>query len=145
MEEGVAAVFGPQRRISTSLVASIANSTGLPHLMTRWRLDELHPSTGLNLHPHHSVLGRAHTDLIRHFNWTSFALLYDDAESLIRASDLLDGVNELRADVYKVNASNVAASLAEVKASGTSEIIVNFNLNDNYIMKVMDKVKERNK
>ncbi|OQV23175.1 Glutamate receptor ionotropic, kainate 2 [Hypsibius exemplaris] len=123
-EEGIAAIFGPQRRLSSSLMASIANSTAIPHLMTRWRIKEDHPNTGVNLHPHHTVLGRAHTALIRHFNWTSFALLYDDAESLIRASDLLDGMNELRPDVFKINPTNVTTTLADVKASGVSFIVL---------------------
>ena len=81
VEEGVLAIFGPQRRLCTRFVSSIANETQIPHLTTRWSVTSQESGISVNLHPNHHITGRALADLVGYFNWSTFALIYDDAES----------------------------------------------------------------
>lgn len=82
LKEEIVAFFGPQRRVSTMLMSAIANTSAIPHFATRWDMKEreLEDMT-VNVHPDHVSTARALTDLVRYLNWTSFAVIYDDAES----------------------------------------------------------------
>ncbi|GAU93646.1 hypothetical protein RvY_05553 [Ramazzottius varieornatus] len=123
-EEGTAAVFGSQREVSTAFVASLANVTNLPYLISRWKTSTKDSSMEINLHPDHQATSRALFDLIRYFNWTSFALIYDDAGSLARASTLLDGTNKLKPDIFKLDRSDIESTLRDVQSTGTSFIVI---------------------
>ncbi|XP_055338016.1 glutamate receptor ionotropic, kainate 2-like isoform X2 [Paramacrobiotus metropolitanus] len=125
LREKIAAIFGPQRRLSTALVQSISNSTSVPHFSVRYSPSEnLNSKMTINMYPDHWTVSKALVDLIGYFNWTTFALVYDDAESLIRASGILNGMYDLKPKLYKLNASNISATLMDVKASGISFFVL---------------------
>ena len=89
---GVAAVFGPHQRLLSSHVDSIASALEVPHLVTRRAVALRLPSTSVdlfltqlfavNLHPAAADLGTAYLDVLRHFNWSRFGVVYSDENGL---------------------------------------------------------------
>ncbi|GAB6022610.1 hypothetical protein CHUAL_006707 [Chamberlinius hualienensis] len=84
METGVAAIFGPQSSESATHVQSICDALEVPHIESRWDFR----SHGVNLYPHPPTLSKAYEDLIRMFEWTSFAIIYEDHDGLVRLKNL---------------------------------------------------------
>ncbi len=81
MQEGVAAVFGPQSVETSAHVQSTCDVLHMPHMETRWDFKFDPPSNhSINLFPHPIALGNAFRDLIKLKNWKSFAILYEENE-----------------------------------------------------------------
>ena len=80
-QEGVAAVFGPQSVETSAHVQSACDVLHMPHMEMRWDFRFDPPSNhSVNLYPHPIVLGNAFKDLVKHKNWKSFAILYEENE-----------------------------------------------------------------
>ncbi|XP_014479803.1 PREDICTED: glutamate receptor ionotropic, kainate 2-like isoform X2 [Dinoponera quadriceps] len=88
---GVVGIFGPQDKVISEHVQSMCDSMDIPHISVRQ--DTAEPSQprgiGLNLYPHVSILARLYDQLVTEFKWKSFAILYEDTDSLIRLRLLL--------------------------------------------------------
>ena len=83
-QEGVAAVFGPQSVETSAHVQSACDVLHMPHMETRWDFRFDPPSNhSVNLYPHPIVLGNAFRDLVKHKNWKSFAILYEENEGKV--------------------------------------------------------------
>lgn len=74
------------------IVDSICNTFQIPHIMAHWTYDPIgyHYSSGrkrkrrdlsVNVYPDSDVLSAALADLIRDYDWTSYTILYDTADS----------------------------------------------------------------
>ncbi len=81
---GLVALFGPQTAENAGHVQSMAETLHIPHVETRWDYSFQERAFSINMHPHPSVVGKALSDLIREMDWTSFIIIYEDEESLIR-------------------------------------------------------------
>ena len=79
---GVAAIFGPRSASIASYINSMCNTLEVPHVEAR--LDASRPAGGsqhvfsLNVYPPAAQLGRVYLDLLRHFGWTKFCVVYGE-------------------------------------------------------------------
>jgi len=81
---GVAAIFGPRSPSIASYINSMCNTLEVPHVEAR--LDARSAGGGgggggghvfsLNVYPQSSQLGRVYLDLLQHFGWTKFCVVY---------------------------------------------------------------------
>ncbi|XP_011633104.1 glutamate receptor ionotropic, kainate 2-like, partial [Pogonomyrmex barbatus] len=88
---GIAGIFGPQQKEVDETVQSICNTLEVPHISVRQDSSQFFEPRGLrlNLFPHVSVLSRVYDQLVTEFKWKSFAILYENSDSLIRMQLLL--------------------------------------------------------
>lgn len=92
--EGLVAIFGPESPTTTSMVQSICSNLEIPHIQTNWRpssssLQTPNPSTILNMHPDPDSLALGLATLLRHMEWSSYAILYQRKEGLMRLQEVL--------------------------------------------------------
>ena len=76
---GVAAIFGPRSPALAGHINSMCNSLEIPHLESRMepRLDQSNLFS-VNLFPETSQLSRAYLELLKHFKWDKFCVMYGD-------------------------------------------------------------------
>lgn len=89
LEEGVAAVFGPQSGEASAAVRSACAVLDVPHMETRWDYRVRPDNHSVNLFPHPAALGKAYLDFIKHKDWRTFAILYEENDALIRLQEIL--------------------------------------------------------
>lgn len=89
LEEGVAAVFGPQSGEASAAVRSACAVLDVPHMETRWDYRARADNHSVNLFPHPAALGKAYLDFIKHKDWRTFAVLYEESDALIRLQEIL--------------------------------------------------------
>lgn len=90
--EGIGAIFGPSSPYTSSIVGSIAGVLEIPHIVTHWQpylLNEKYHSMTVNMYPDSEVLAAALCDLVDDYDWTTFTIIYDDDDSLIRLKDVI--------------------------------------------------------
>ncbi|GJQ74578.1 hypothetical protein Trydic_g21439 [Trypoxylus dichotomus] len=92
IEKGVYGIVGPTSVETNLIVQSVSEMFELPQLQTFWNpaLDESNNNTQvLNLYPEPRMLGKAWATLIKEMHWKSYAVIYEDDESLIRIQEVL--------------------------------------------------------
>lgn len=82
VRDGIAAVFGPMSAISAAHVQSICDALEIPHIETRWDFREIPDFYAINLYPHYKTLAKAYMDIISHWQWSSFTILYQSNEGM---------------------------------------------------------------
>lgn len=109
LRNGVAAVLGPSSATTSSHIQSICDALEIPHVETQCHSRLHRAQYAINLHPHPSSLSKvigellfiylyplltflvlkAYFDIVRGWNWTHFAILYEDEDALGRLQHLL--------------------------------------------------------
>lgn len=88
LSTGVAGIFGPSSLENSDAVRSLCDLKEIPQI-------DVHPDpqpmkgTNLNVYPSPAMLGRAYVEILKAWNWKTFAVLYEDDESLLRISEIL--------------------------------------------------------
>lgn len=99
LSSGIAAVFGPQSDLTSMHVQSMCDDLEVPHVLTRWEYRLQRDDISVNLYPQYSVLNSAFFQLVEHWHWKKFFLLYEENEGIIRLQDFLKKAEELEWDV----------------------------------------------
>lgn len=87
---GLVAVFGPTTTKTTSMVESVTSNFEIPHVQVNWSPKQSYTkSTVLNLYPDPVLLSQGLAVLVRHMEWKSYAILYQNSEALIRLQEVL--------------------------------------------------------
>ncbi|XP_069132310.1 glutamate receptor ionotropic, kainate 2-like isoform X2 [Argopecten irradians] len=86
VKTGIAAMFGPVSSISSGHVQSICNSLSIPHIQAHWDSQEYY---SISVYPDYLTLSRAYRELIEYWGWTSFTVLYEDNDGLVRLQEVL--------------------------------------------------------
>ncbi|XP_050427758.1 glutamate receptor ionotropic, kainate 2-like [Adelges cooleyi] len=90
LEDGVGAVFGTAGYESSAITQSICDSVEIPRIEFRWETSpKQRPNYYMNLYPEPTVLSRGYTAIVRDMDWTSFTLLYQRDEGLLRLQHLI--------------------------------------------------------
>ncbi|XP_029035815.1 glutamate receptor ionotropic, kainate 2-like isoform X2 [Osmia bicornis bicornis] len=89
LDTKVAAIFGPQNKFTSEHVQSICDTVEMPHIYGRWEASQAR-GKGINLFPHAETLSIVFDKMITDFEWKTFAILYESADSLIRIHRLLE-------------------------------------------------------
>ncbi|XP_076358702.1 glutamate receptor ionotropic, kainate 2-like [Tachypleus tridentatus] len=89
LEKGVAAIFGPQSEESSSTVQSFCDAMHVPHIEIRWDFRTHGDNHSVNLFPFTTSLSKAYYEYVKHKNWKSFAIVYEENEALVRLQELL--------------------------------------------------------
>ncbi|KAK8767268.1 hypothetical protein V5799_005943 [Amblyomma americanum] len=108
LQRGVGAVFGPMSSVSSEHVSDVCNSLNVPHLETRWDPAQEQYDDSLNLFPDPAVLAEAYVALMRHWQWRSVAILYEEEEEVAEMKGLLEELREadIDADHYARNSTD---------------------------------------
>ncbi|XP_014297240.1 glutamate receptor ionotropic, kainate 2 isoform X2 [Microplitis demolitor] len=86
--QGIAALFGPHDKVSSTHVQSMCDTMDLPNIVARWDSD-LVRMKAINFYPHSETLSLIYLYMVTEFKWEKFTILYDSTEGLIRMSNLL--------------------------------------------------------
>ena len=91
LRNGVVAIFGPQDSISSMQVRSICENFEIPHIETRLDYERDRTDLSINFYPHPFQLSKVYMDLIKAWDWKSFAIIYENN----------DGMNEVHELVFR--------------------------------------------
>lgn len=86
---GIGGIFGPQSTETSIVVNSICSVMDIPHLETLWDISSLPVASTVNLFPETALLGKALLEVIEDMDWTSYTIIYEDDDALIRFQELL--------------------------------------------------------
>ncbi|XP_011872397.1 PREDICTED: glutamate receptor ionotropic, kainate 2-like isoform X2 [Vollenhovia emeryi] len=126
ISNGVAGIFGPQDKSTASYVQSMCDTLDIPHITARW---DSEPQRGnvINLYPHPDALSMVFQNLLEEYKWNEYAILYDNADSLMRMNRLLKlpNMNTIFAMVFHLGSGpNFRQAMKEVKMSGYRNLII---------------------
>ncbi|XP_050533361.1 glutamate receptor ionotropic, kainate 2-like [Daktulosphaira vitifoliae] len=123
---GVVGVFGPSSGDTAPIVQSICDYKEIPHIQTRWDINQKRGSCQINLYPHPSTLVKALTDLIVALGWESFTIIYENNDSLMHITDILKSPPSNHPIRIRQLSSggNYRSELREVKDSGETKILL---------------------
>ncbi|XP_011872400.1 PREDICTED: glutamate receptor ionotropic, kainate 2-like isoform X2 [Vollenhovia emeryi] len=129
LDLGIVGIFGPQEKVIAEHVQSICDTIEMPHVSVRQDLDQLSYPRGLslNLYPHINSLSRLYDQLVTEFKWKSFAILYENADSLVRMRILLKRWDEHSNSVLMYHLGygpNYRRGMQEIKASQIENVII---------------------
>jgi len=83
LRNGVVAIFGPLSLGPTSThTQSICDALEIPHVETRWDFQLHRDDLSINLYPKTAVLAKAYVDLVKAWNWQTFAIAYENNEGI---------------------------------------------------------------
>lgn len=138
LEEGVAAVFGPLSSSSAAHVQSMCYALEVPHLQARWDSRDIKDIDyfSINLYPHYLTLSRVFLDLVVHWNWKRFTILYEDNDGLIRLQEVLNAASKYEFEIsvrkLQLRDGKYISQLKEIKEQGENRLIVDCNNNTIY-------------
>lgn len=89
LQNGVAAIFGPQSELTSMHVQSICDDLEVPHINSRWEYRLSRDQLSVNLYPHPSVLNKAFLRLLEIWGWKEFFLVYEEDDATVRMKDFL--------------------------------------------------------
>ncbi|XP_053396125.1 glutamate receptor ionotropic, kainate 2-like isoform X3 [Mercenaria mercenaria] len=143
---GIAAVFGPVSEISRAHVQSLCNAFEIPHIQAVWDSRVPREYFSISVYPDHEVLGRSFADLIKHWEWKSFTVIYEDGESLVRLQKLLETA---RGEEYKmtirmleVHQNTFTSMLKELKEKQEYRIVIDCHVSK--IRQILDEADSLN-
>ncbi|XP_054153108.1 glutamate receptor ionotropic, kainate 2-like [Oppia nitens] len=90
LRNGVVAIFGPQNSIPSMHVQSICETFEIPHIETRLDYESHRTDLSINLYPHPSLLSRVYMDIIKQWEWQSFAIVYDRNDGIIHFKEFFE-------------------------------------------------------
>ncbi|XP_053604449.1 glutamate receptor ionotropic, kainate 2-like isoform X2 [Plodia interpunctella] len=128
---GVVAIFGPTDATSAAGVAARARTAKIPHIQAVWRpppARSLQPpsSPSINLYPEAVALSKAVAIFIKDSDWSTYTLLYDDDQGLIRFQEILKHADpEHKWLVKKLTPGEDNRSLLKtLKATGETRVVL---------------------
>lgn len=127
---GVVAILGPMVGAASQHVQAICDSLEVPHIEIKPDLMLRKPDLAINLYPSYDVLARAYIDLIQAWNWTSFAVVYESSEAMIRLQDIFKELSGLYAKKWTIKLfqlypnSQYRDLFWNVKKSGENNIVL---------------------
>ncbi|XP_011691569.1 PREDICTED: glutamate receptor ionotropic, kainate 2-like, partial [Wasmannia auropunctata] len=129
LDLGIVGVFGPQEKVVAEHVQSLCDAIEVPYISVRQDFDQLSRprGLGLNLYPHVNSLARVYNQLVIEFKWKSFAILYENADSLVRMRLLLKRWDSHgnSAFVYHLGyGPSYRPAMQEIKESNIENIII---------------------
>lgn len=90
LNKGVVALLGTTKAGQASQhVQAICDALEIPYIDTQPNLMLSRSDLAINMYPSFDLLARAYIDLITAWNWTSFAIVYEDSDAMIRLQDVL--------------------------------------------------------
>ncbi|XP_023230150.1 glutamate receptor ionotropic, kainate 1-like [Centruroides sculpturatus] len=89
LNQGMAAIFGPQSSESSSAIQSTCSVLEVPHIQYRWDYRSPRNNQTVNLYPHPDAIGVAYRDFILEKNWKTLAILYEDSDGNLSSFFLL--------------------------------------------------------
>ncbi|RLU25956.1 hypothetical protein DMN91_002119 [Ooceraea biroi] len=139
LNDEVVGIFGPQEKVISEHVQSICDTMEVPHISVRQDSSASPQPRGLtlNLYPHVSSLSQVYDQLVTEFKWKSFAILYEDTDSLIRMHLLLkrwDAQGNFIFVYHLGYGPNYRQAMQEIKKSEIENLIIDCSY------KILDKV-----
>lgn len=136
---GVVGILGPMSGSASHHVQAICDSLEVPNIEIKPDLTLRRIDLAINLYPNYDVLARAYIDLIHAWNWTSFAVVYESSEAMIRLQDIFKELSGLYSKKWTIKLFQVTPNTPyrdifwEVKKSGVNNIILDISRENIFI------------
>lgn len=96
---GVAAIFGPQNKLTSEHVQSFCDTVEIPHIYGKWEPMQAR-GKGINLFPHAETLSMIFDQIINDFQWKIWAILYEGTDSVIRTQRMFQRPEAKRQTIF---------------------------------------------
>lgn len=90
MSGGLAGIFGPSSASTAPQVQAVCDTMEVPHIQTLFNPYLNRETCSINLHPHHTTFAEILVRLVDVYEWKDFTILYEDDDSLVRVTRLLE-------------------------------------------------------
>ncbi|XP_050501476.1 glutamate receptor ionotropic, kainate 1-like isoform X3 [Diabrotica virgifera virgifera] len=137
LEDGVVAIFGPKTFENIEVVQSICDYKEIPHIVTRWNYWSQRGQIMVNMYPYPHQLSKAYYEIVSSKDWKTFTVLYEDNESLLRISSLIEHAQDigiaiqiLQLDQY--NSGNYRETMKTLKLTGQQYFIIDCHIDNLY-------------
>lgn len=122
---GVVAIFGPSNGKSIQHVQSICDTLEIPHIEMHADFAPKRQDLTVNLYPPAQLLTAAYIELFNAWNWTSFAIVYEDSDSMIRLQSLFRESSGTWTSKWSIRLFQYSPTLSSlsVKKNAASSII----------------------
>ncbi|XP_050390802.1 glutamate receptor ionotropic, kainate 2 [Patella vulgata] len=128
VHQGVAAIFGPISSLSAAHVQSMCNAFEIPHLQWHWDPRDSRDYYSISLYPNYLTLSGAYKDVVKHWGWDEFTVLYEDNDGLTRLQEVLKAPegNTAKLTVRKLHTINndYVNLFKDLKERGAFRIII---------------------
>lgn len=138
LNDGVVAILGPMSGSASQHVQAICDSLEVPHIEIQPDLGLRRIDLAINLYPPYTVLTKAYIDLIQSWNWTSFAVVYETSEAMIRLQDIFKELNGIWAKKWSIRLFQLKENTKYrdlfwvVKKSGEQNIVLDVKIEHMY-------------
>ncbi|KAF5301502.1 hypothetical protein FQR65_LT08805 [Abscondita terminalis] len=93
LEEGLVGIVGPTSSFVSPYIQSMCDSKDIPLIEIHWDPGQRKNDFLVNIHPAPSELSKSFVDILRSWEWGSFTIIYENDDSLIKISSLLEIYN----------------------------------------------------
>lgn len=133
LAKGVVGIFGAVSSENSNGVQSVCDTKEIPHIETRFKVDQIRGGCQINLFPYAPVLSRVFVDIVQAWNWASFTILYETNEGLSRIGELLKiydhhGYTIVVRQLDKFRSGNYRPVLKEVWRSGETHFVLDCSI-----------------
>ncbi|XP_050307213.1 glutamate receptor ionotropic, kainate 2-like [Anthonomus grandis grandis] len=90
LENGLTAIIGHTKGKTDNLLKSTSSFLGIPYINTQWIPREFTDiPNSFSVYPDTSMLALAYGAIVKSLSWSTFAIVYENEESLIRLQDVI--------------------------------------------------------
>nr|XP_022912678.1 glutamate receptor ionotropic, kainate 2-like [Onthophagus taurus] len=141
--ENLVGIFGPTSPAVAPIVTSICNNLEIPNVQIHWSSSQPQETTSINVHPDAKLFSIGLATVVKNLNWNSFAILFQDYESLIRLQYVMALQKDLKERILirqiELNADN-RALIKDLKNRGYVHFIIDCDLE--HVIPLLKDVKE---
>ncbi|XP_048512589.1 glutamate receptor ionotropic, kainate 2-like [Athalia rosae] len=126
-DSGVAALFGPQNKITARHVQTMCDTLEIPHIAARLDVQQSRGNGLVNMYPYSQTLSMVYLRLAEDYDWKTYTILYENNEGLIRMHLLLKKWDRRGSTVtvrQLPEGPNYRPVLRTIKSSGDFNIIL---------------------
>ncbi|XP_055345947.1 glutamate receptor ionotropic, kainate 3-like isoform X2 [Paramacrobiotus metropolitanus] len=124
-ETGVVAVISAPGSFSHEYAHSICDTLDIPFIGIRRTEVTYKDAVAINTYPYEMALSKPYTDIIRFWGWSSFTILYEHPDGLLKFRDMLNYVSfRFTITSRQLIGSDYRSVLRELRNSGENRIIL---------------------
>lgn len=131
--------------ISTGIVSAISKQLKIPHFTANWLPIDVDYFNGTdsftrNMFPNANLFGNALYDIVKSFQWRTFAVIYDSSENLLRLQNAfsmtmdVNTFNKPKITFYKVpdDSNDYKPMLKSISKLGINQVLIDCSLKNTY-------------
>ncbi|KAB0792649.1 hypothetical protein PPYR_14608 [Photinus pyralis] len=143
---GVIAIFGYESARTSPMSRSVCKKLEIPYIETKWKSTKYPPLIALNFYPAADLLAEGFATILRHMNWKSYAIVYQNEKDLVtlqgilKIPDVSDYPVIIKQLEHDPEGPDARSMFKQLKDGSVSKVILNCHVDD--ILSILMQAKE---